>query len=88
MTPLFQRFIGIRSGLEGSETLQSIFPFYYETDTVTFHAVIAWAGSFGLFYWAVARDVLNESLHSTIRMALLLKFLYAIPALVSNDDTQ
>ena len=83
MTPLFQRFIGIRSGLEGSKTLQSIFPFYDETDTVTFHAVIAWAGSFGLFYWAVARDVLNESLHSTIRMALLLKFLYAIPALVS-----
>ena len=52
-----------------------------ETDAVTFHAVIAWAGSFGLFYRAVACDVLNESLHSTIRMALLLKFLYAVPTL-------
>ena len=52
-----------------------------ETDAVTFHAVIAWAGSFGLFYRAVACGVLNESLHSTIRMALLLKFLYAVPTL-------
>ena len=79
MTPLFQRFTGIRSGIE---KISSIMPFYNETNTVTFHAVIAWAGSFGLFYWAVSRDPTNTSLHSCIRLALLLKFLYAIPVLV------